>query len=87
VQPMAIGFSEIRKAAADGNQHRRTTTDGEGMAHQRDGEAEGRRPVAMGGRDHLMKRAARQPGSRKVPIDLRHTERQRHRRCVRECAF
>jgi hypothetical protein len=87
VQPMAIGLSEIRKAATRGNQHRRTATGCEGMAHQRYGEAEGCRPVFMGCRDHLMKRTACQSRCRKVPIDLRHTERQRHRHCVRECVF
>ena len=70
-QPMAIGLPEIREAAARGNQHGRTAMGSERMDHQRNGEAEGRRPVAMGCRHHLMKCAARQPGTRKMPIDLR----------------
>lgn len=70
-QPMAIGLPEIRKAAARGNQYGRTAMGSERMDHQRDGEAEGRWPVAMGCRDHLMKCAACQPGTRKMPVDLR----------------
>ena len=87
MQPMAVGFPEIREAAARGNQHGRTAMGSERMDHQRNGEAEGRRPVAMGCRDHFMERATCQPGIRKVLIDLRQTERQRHWRCVRERAF
>jgi hypothetical protein len=70
-QPMAIGLPEIRKAAARGYQYGRTAAGSECVAYQRNGESEGRRLVTMGCRDHLMKCAARQAGTRKMPIDLR----------------
>jgi hypothetical protein len=71
VLPMAVEFAEIPEAAARGNQNGRTAMDSERMNHQRNGEAEGRRPVAIGCRHHLMKCAACQAGARKMPIDLR----------------
>lgn len=77
MQPMAIGLSEIREAAARCYQYGRTAAGSERMAYQRNGEAEGGRPVAMGCRHHLMKCAACQSGTRKMPIDLRQTKRQR----------
>lgn len=79
-QSMAIGLPAIRKAAPRGDQQRRTATGGERKSHQCGGKAEGRGPVAMGCRNHLMERAACQTRTRKVPVDLRQPEWQ-PRRC------
>ncbi len=79
MQPVAIGLTEIREAAARGDEHDRTAADRERAGCQRHDETESRSPVAMGRRDHLMERAACQARAGEVAINLRQTERKMHR--------
>lgn len=87
MQPVAIGLPEIREASARGDEHDRTAPDRKRAGRQRHGEAERRRPVAMGRRDHLMKGAAGQAGAGEVAIDVANTERKMRRRRAGSRAF